>query len=81
MARPIVLGVVGDSGSGKTTLTRGLIRVLGAEHATRLNADPSRFLVVEGRLGFHTETLRSTHDVRVLSRSARRAAPGVEGEA
>ena len=35
MARPIVLGVVGDSGSGKTTLTRGLIRVLGAEHATR----------------------------------------------
>ncbi len=125
MARPIVLGVVGDSGSGKTTLTRGLIRVLGAEHATRLNADdyhrydrrqrselgvtplhpdsnhldiltqhlvhlrrgeavlkpvydhrsgslrapaymrPSRFLVVEGLLGFHTETLRSTHDVRV----------------
>ena len=59
MARPIVLGVVGDSGSGKTTLTRGLIRVLGAEHATRLNADRRGSWLVEGRLGFHTETLRS----------------------
>jgi phosphoribulokinase len=39
MARPVVLGVVGDSGAGKTTLTRGLIRVLGGEHAGRLNAD------------------------------------------
>jgi phosphoribulokinase len=39
MARPIVLGVAGDSGAGKTTLTRGLIRVLGAHHAARLNAD------------------------------------------
>ena len=29
MARPIVLGVVGDSGAGQTTLTRGLARVLG----------------------------------------------------
>ncbi len=28
MARPVVLGVVGDSASGKTTLTRGLIRIL-----------------------------------------------------
>ena len=28
MARPIVLGVVGDSGAGKTTLTRGLVRML-----------------------------------------------------
>src|SRR5436305_6520437 len=39
MASPVVLGVVGDSGAGKTTLTRGLIRVLGADHVTRLNAD------------------------------------------
>src|SRR5437763_9704962 len=39
MARPIVLGVVGDSGAGKTTLTRGLIRVLGSTHAVRFNAD------------------------------------------
>jgi phosphoribulokinase len=39
MAKPIVLGVVGDSAAGKTTLTRGLIRVLGAEHAARLNGD------------------------------------------
>ena len=38
MARPIVLGVVGDSGAGKTTLLRGLLRVLDAQ-ATLLNAD------------------------------------------
>ena len=126
MARPIVLGVVGDSGAGKTTLTRGLIRVLGDDHAAPLNADdyhrydrrqrselgitplhpdcnhldiltqhllhlrrgdpvlkpvydhrdgslrapvyirPSRFLVVEGLLSYHTETLRTAHDVRVF---------------
>ncbi len=126
MPRPIVLGVVGDSGAGKTTLTRGLIRVLGDEHVSRLNADdyhrydrrmrreigitplhpecnhldiltqhllhmrrdepvlkpvydhrdgtlqppvylrPARFLCVEGLLSFHTETLRSAHDVRVF---------------
>jgi phosphoribulokinase len=29
MARPVILGIVGDSGSGKTTITRGLVRVLG----------------------------------------------------
>ncbi|HLY51068.1 MAG TPA: phosphoribulokinase [Solirubrobacteraceae bacterium] len=126
MARPIVLGVVGDSGAGKTTLTRGLIRVLGDEHAVRLNADdyhrydrrrraelgitplhpdsnhldiltqhllhlrrgepvlkpvydhkhgtleppvylrPARFLFVEGLLSYHTETLRTAHDIRVF---------------
>jgi phosphoribulokinase len=126
MPRPIILGVVGDSGAGKTTLTRGLIRVLGDEHVSRLNADdyhrydrrmrrevgltplhpdcnhldiltqhllhlrrgepvlkpvydhrdgtlrppaylrPARFMCVEGLLNFHTETLRSAHDVRVF---------------
>jgi phosphoribulokinase len=125
MARPIVLGVVGDSGAGKTTLTRGLVRVLGEEHAVRLNADdyhrydrrrraelgvtplhpesnhldiltqhllhlrrgepvlkpvykhrdgtlqppvylrPARFMFVEGLLSYHTETLRTAHDIRV----------------
>src|SRR3954467_3041081 len=39
MARPIVLGVVGDSGAGKTTLTRGLVRVLGDGNAAHLSAD------------------------------------------
>ena len=29
MARPVVLGVVGDSGAGKTTLNRGVVRILG----------------------------------------------------
>jgi phosphoribulokinase len=29
LARPVILGIVGDSGSGKTTITRGLVRVLG----------------------------------------------------
>jgi phosphoribulokinase len=125
MARPIVLGVVGDSGAGKTTLLRGLLRVLD-DQATLLNADdyhrydrrqraelgitplhpdcnhldiltqhllllrggepvlkpvydhrdgtlrapvylrPARFMFVEGLLGYHTETLRAAHDVRVF---------------
>jgi phosphoribulokinase len=126
MARPIVLGVVGDSGAGKTTLTRGLIRVVGEDQVTRMSADDyhrydrqerrqlgvtplhpdanhldvltqhlvqlrrgeavlkpvydhrdgslgrpvymraERFLVVEGLLNFHTESLRTAHDVRVF---------------
>jgi len=123
--RAIVLGVVGDSGAGKTTVTRGLTRVLGDAHVTRISADdyhrydrrqrtelgitplhpdcnhldiltqhlvhlrrgepvlkpvydhrdgtfqppaytrPANFLVVEGLLNYHTETLRSVHDVMV----------------
>lgn len=39
MARPIVLGVVGDSGAGKTTITRGLSRVLGDEHVSYVSGD------------------------------------------
>jgi phosphoribulokinase len=39
MPRPIILGVVGDSASGKTTLTRGLVRVLGADHVSHLQLD------------------------------------------
>jgi phosphoribulokinase len=126
MARPVVLGVVGDSGAGKTTLTRGLIRVMGDEQVVRINADDyhryerverhqlgitplhpdanhldvltqhlwhlrrgeavlkplydhrdgtlgrpeylrsAHYLVVEGLLNFHTETLRTAHDVRVF---------------
>src|SRR3954452_14408609 len=125
MARPIVLGVVGDSGAGKTTLTRGLVRVLGDGNVAHLSADdyhrydrherqglgitplnpeanylailtqhlghlrrgqpvlkpvynhrkgtlgpprylrPAPYLVVEGLLSFHTDTLRRHHDVRV----------------
>lgn len=125
MARPIVLGVVGDSGAGKTTLLRGLLRVLD-DRAVLLNGDdyhrydrrqraelgitplhpdcnhldiltqhllllrggepvlkpvydhrdgtlrapvylrPARFMFVEGLLSYHTETLRSAHDVRVF---------------
>ena len=38
MARPIILGVVGDSAAGKTTLTRGLVRVLGEENVTHVCA-------------------------------------------
>jgi len=37
--RPILIGIVGDSASGKTTLTRGLMRILGDEHATHVSAD------------------------------------------
>ena len=39
MARPIVLGVVGDSGAGKTTLTRGLARVLGDANVSYVSGD------------------------------------------
>jgi phosphoribulokinase len=39
MARPIMLGIVGDSGAGKTTLTRGLVRVLGEEQIVHISAD------------------------------------------
>jgi phosphoribulokinase len=39
VARPIVLGVVGDSGAGKTTLTRGLARVLGDRSVSYVSGD------------------------------------------
>jgi phosphoribulokinase len=39
VARPIVLGVVGDSGAGKTTLTRGLARVLGEGSVSYVSGD------------------------------------------
>jgi phosphoribulokinase len=39
LARPIILGVVGDSAAGKTTLTRGLVRVLGEENVTHVCTD------------------------------------------
>jgi phosphoribulokinase len=40
MARPVVLGVVGDSAAGKTTLTRGVLRILGGrEHVSYISGD------------------------------------------
>lgn len=127
MARPIVLGVVGDSGAGKTTLNRGVVRILGGanevsyisgddyhrygreqraalgitpldpvanhldvlgQHLNHLRASepilkphydhrsgtleppsyvrPNPYVVVEGLLNFHTETLRESHDIRVF---------------
>ncbi|HWE11045.1 MAG TPA: phosphoribulokinase [Solirubrobacteraceae bacterium] len=39
MARPILLGIVGDSAAGKTTLTRGLVRILGEAQATHVSTD------------------------------------------
>ena len=39
MARPIMLGIVGDSGTGKTTITRGLVRVLGDDQVTHFCTD------------------------------------------
>jgi phosphoribulokinase len=39
MARPIILGVVGDSATGKTTLTKGLVEILGTENVTHIGMD------------------------------------------
>ncbi|MGI8728962.1 MAG: phosphoribulokinase [Solirubrobacteraceae bacterium] len=126
MARPIILGVVGDSATGKTTLSRGLVRMLGDENVTHVAADdyhrydrrqraehritplhpdcnhidimerhfadlhdgrailkpvyqhkhgtfgppvytkPNQFTLIEGLLGYHTEALRASYDVRVF---------------
>ena len=39
MARPIILGIVGDSASGKTTLSKGLVRLLGDDVVTHICTD------------------------------------------
>jgi phosphoribulokinase len=39
MARPIILGVVGDSASGKTTITKGLVAILGNDAVTHIGTD------------------------------------------
>lgn len=39
MARPIILGIVGDSASGKTTLSKGLVRLLGESTVTHICTD------------------------------------------
>jgi phosphoribulokinase len=125
MARPIMLGIVGDSASGKTTLSKGLVRLLGEDAVTHICTDdyhkydrrqraergitplnpdcnyldimaqhlqclrvgdpilkpvyqhtdgtfgplvylqPERFTVVEGLLGYYTDEMRESYDVRV----------------
>ncbi len=39
MARPIILGVVGDSAAGKTTISKGLVEILGRENVTHIGTD------------------------------------------
>jgi phosphoribulokinase len=39
MARPVILGVVGDSAAGKTTISRGLVEILGADNVTHIGTD------------------------------------------
>jgi phosphoribulokinase len=39
IARPVILGVVGDSAAGKTTITRGLVRVLGEDNVAHICTD------------------------------------------
>jgi len=39
MARPIILGVVGDSTTGKTTITKGLVEIPGRENVTHIGMD------------------------------------------
>jgi len=125
MARPIILGIVGDSASGKTTLTKGIAQVLGTDNVTVICTDdyhrydrtqraelgitalhpdcnyldimqqhlsllrtgqpilkpvyshssgtfeapqyikPSKFVIVEGLLGYSTRGARDSYDVKV----------------
>ncbi len=39
MARPIILGIVGDSASGKTTLSKGIVSLLGEDVVTHICTD------------------------------------------
>jgi phosphoribulokinase len=39
MARPIILGIVGDSAAGKTTISKGLVEILGEENVTHIGTD------------------------------------------
>jgi phosphoribulokinase len=39
LARPVVLGIVGDSAAGKTTLARGIATILGPERVTVVGTD------------------------------------------
>jgi phosphoribulokinase len=39
MARPIILGIVGDSAAGKTTISRGLVEILGTDNVTHIGTD------------------------------------------
>jgi phosphoribulokinase len=39
IARPIILGIVGDSATGKTTLSRGIMQILGADRVSVLCTD------------------------------------------
>jgi phosphoribulokinase len=39
VARPILLGIVGDSAAGKTTLTRGIGKILGEDNVTVICTD------------------------------------------
>lgn len=39
MARPIILGIVGDSAAGKTTISKGLVRLLSEDNVTHVSAD------------------------------------------
>ena len=39
IARPIILGIVGDSAAGKTTLSRGIAQILGIENVSILCTD------------------------------------------
>ncbi len=39
MARPVMIGIVGDSAAGKTTVTQGLVWTLGEEQITTVSTD------------------------------------------
>src|SRR5262245_9491683 len=65
MARPVVLGVVGDSGAGKTTLNRGVVRILGGPgNLSYINGDDYHRYGREERGSLAVTTLNPTANHR-----------------
>ena len=68
MARPVILGIVGDSASGKTTLTRGLVRLLGQDQVSLMCLDDYHRYDRSQRAGLDTTPLDLANAVKEADR-------------